>query len=229
MIQFKRNRNRYGWMVAIFFLLVLISACQSRIDGPKKTILPLDMKTILIFSFQDMSKRYGENVGMECPLCKARFIIGTVEKEAVEVLTSALMSYLENQTSFHLTPASPEQEALLARFSGADGRGEMEILLDLGRKFGVDGVVMGHIYRYRERVGSRYSVESPASVAFCVDLVNVRDGAVVWVGSFNETQQSLFENLFRFDRFIKRKGRWVTAREMAASGLEGALMSLGKE
>ena len=230
MFEIIRNRNKYRWIAALLFLLLLISACKSRVAGPEKIDTPFDMKKILIFPFQDMSKRYGENLSIRCPVCGARFTIGTVGKDAAGILTGVLMSYMKNRTAFHLMPASREQEVLLEKLSRDDpGRAEVEILIGLGRELGVDGVMVGHVYRYRERIGSRYSVERPASVAFDVDLVNVKDGGVVWVGSFNETQQSLSENLFRIDRFIKRKGRWATAKEMAVSGLESELKPLRKK
>jgi arginase family enzyme len=63
-------------------------------------------------------------------------------------------------------------------------------------------------------------------VAFSLILVRAKDGAVLWRYSFDQTQQSLTENLLNW-RFYKEKGmRWVTARELAAYGMEEAIKEL---
>jgi hypothetical protein len=54
----------------------------------------------------------------------------------------------------------------------------------------------------------------------------VLDGRTIWDGSFDETQQPLFENLFNLSAFFKRKGKWITAEELAFSGLEKVLETL---
>jgi len=65
-------------------------------------------------------------------------------------------------------------------------------------------------------------------VAFDIDLIRVADGRTVWSGSFDETQQSLGENLFQLGTFIARGGRWVTAKDMATSGLNNILKKFPK-
>ena len=54
-------------------------------------------------------------------------------------------------------------------------------------------------------------------------MIKVKDGCVLWNGRLDETQRSLSENLFRFGTFLKRKGRWVAAEDMAVSAIEDVL------
>ena len=84
---------------------------------------------------------------------------------------------------------------------------------------GADAVLAGKIYRFIERDGTGLSAKTPASVAFELDLIRVSDGRVVWSGHFDETQKSLFENLFQWNTFWQRKGMWITAEQMATEGL----------
>lgn len=105
---------------------------------------------------------------------------------------------------------------------------ERDILVEIGRALYADAVLVGHVYRFKDRVGTRYSVDSPASVAFDIHLVDVSNGSMLWVGHFDETQRSLFENLFKIGTFLRRKGTWITAEEMAVSGLEDVLQALPK-
>ena len=74
------------------------------------------------------------------------------------------------------------------------------------------------IYRFQERRGGNFSVERPASVGFHVHLLDQNGLMKVFV--FDETQQPLSENVFRFFTFLKRKGRWITAGELAREGVQ---------
>ena len=46
---------------------------------------------------------------------------------------------------------------------------------------------------------------------------------MIWNGHFEETQKPLSENVLDLGMFIKRKGSWVTADELAQGGLEDLL------
>ena len=70
-------------------------------------------------------------------------------------------------------------------------------LVDAVRKAGAeleaDGVIVGFVYRYRERVGYNYAAEKPASIFFEIQLFRSNDGALVWKGIFDKTQTSLWK------------------------------------
>jgi len=46
---------------------------------------------------------------------------------------------------------------------------------------------------------------------------------VLWSAHFDETQQPLSDDLFRLGLFLKRKAKWITAKDMAISGLKDML------
>jgi hypothetical protein len=89
-----------------------------------------------------------------------------------------------------------------------------------GKALGADTVMVGFVWRFRQRVGGAAGVETPASVAFALYLIDVETGRVRWDGDFNETQRSLSENILEAGKFLKRGGRWLTALELARSGVE---------
>ena len=89
----------------------------------------------------------------------------------------------------------------------------------VARKVGANIAVVGVLTRYRERVGTDWSVERPASVAYEALLVRANDGATLDRDAFDYTQQSLTSNLLDLPRFLRGGGRWLTGREL----LDGAL------
>jgi hypothetical protein len=98
-----------------------------------------------------------------------------------------------------------------------------EAIRKVGAELEADGVVIGYVYRFRERVGYDYSVEKPASVFFEIQLFRCHDGVLVWKGIFEKTQTSLMENLYRLSYFFKDRGRWITAKELAKEGMDDTL------
>jgi len=99
---------------------------------------------------------------------------------------------------------------------------------EIGKSFGADGALVGRIYRWQEREGTDYAVSRPASVAFNLLLVRPEDGAILWGGRFDKTQQSLSENLFDMSTFLHGGGRWMTARKLALMGLDETMARMPK-
>jgi hypothetical protein len=171
-----------------------------------------------------MAAVYGENVDVRCPLCGNMFITGEVAVDAEAMMTAHLTSLMAERSDFKIIP--PEQaKGIVSSLSPTNKKelSETEILVAAGRALDADAVISGHVYRFRERIGTRYAVDEAASVAFDIHLVRVSDGRIIWVGRFDETQIPLTENLFKVGAFFKRKWGWITAGEMAASALDDVL------
>jgi len=90
----------------------------------------------------------------------------------------------------------------------------------VARKVDANLAVVGVLTRYRERVGTDWSVEQPASVAYTAVLVRASDGATLDTAAFDYTQQTLTSNLLQLPRFLRGGGRWLTCRELLDGGLE---------
>jgi len=89
----------------------------------------------------------------------------------------------------------------------------------VAHKVGANLAVVGVLTRYRDRIGTDWSVQQPASAAYEAKLVRASDGAPLDTAAFDYTQQTLTSNLLDLPRFLRGGGRWVTAREL----LDGAL------
>jgi TolB-like protein len=230
MIRKVPHDNLRGFVtIGIITLILLLSACKSNVVIPEAPAAKSSIEKLLILPFKDLSSLYGKNVNVRCPLCGNVFSTGDVEIFAVDVLTDRLISIIKGRKDFELIPPGQAQGAMSVLLSADKSElSERDILVKIGRALYADAVLVGHVYRFKDRVGTRYSVDSPASVAFDIHLIDVSKGSMLWVGHFDETQRTLSENLFKIGTFLRRKGSWITAEEMAVSGLEDALQTFPK-
>jgi len=185
------------------------------------------IKQVAVLSFRNMTEIYGEKTSLINPISGKVFVTGKIEQSAKSLLTRLLISRISNIESYQLLP--PEQaEGILSSIYEEDAKGQDERhkIMQIGRQIGADVVLVGYIYRFKDRVGGKYAVDTPASVAFDLNMISTHDGALIWSGHFDETQQSLNENLFLLSDFLKRGGVWVTAEQMAAAGLDDLVMNM---
>lgn len=99
-------------------------------------------------------------------------------------------------------------------------------LRQIGEMVFADAVMVGRVQRFRERVGDNWGVKSPASVAFVLDLIDVRRGDVIWSARFDETQKPLSENIFGLGDISQRGVRWLSAEQLMMDGVKKAVGQL---
>ena len=209
--------------ISFFIVTSSLFACKSSVPVRETAALPSTNEKLLILPFKDMSAIYGKNVSLRCPLCGNIFMTGEVADDAEDILTQSLISLMQGRKGIKLIPSGQAQGVWSKMLRDEDRLSERDQIVETGRILGADLVMAGYVYRFRERTGTRYAADSPASVAFGVHLVDVASRRVLWTGRFDETQRSLSENLFKIGAFLKRKGAWVTVNKMAISALEDML------
>ncbi len=112
----------------------------------------------------------------------------------------------------------------------------VSLVRQLGQLLEVDMVVVGSVWRYRERGAvegvpddewryrERTTVrgvpESGASVAFAIYFVDVATGEPLWRGIYDATQQTVLEDLFQAGKQVRMGLRWLNADELAAHGVQ---------
>ncbi len=96
----------------------------------------------------------------------------------------------------------------------------------IGETVYADAVLVVRVQRFRERVGAEWGIKSPASVAFVLDLVDVRRSDIVWSAHFDETQRSPAENIFVLGDIGQRGVKWLSAEQLAESGVRKAVAQL---
>lgn len=204
----------------IFSLIFLFSCHITDHQSQKRESFPRSIEKIVVVGFK-VALSEGENPGLfRCPICGATFMAETVAETIAKEMTADLFNYLKEIEKYSLITPGQARGVCSTIFSENVTLDIIEILKETGKSFSSDAVLFGYIYRWRERVGTKYGVDSPASVAFDLHLVSTDNGSILWKGSFNKTQVSLLENLLDLSTFIRSGGKWLTARELAQIGLE---------
>jgi hypothetical protein len=94
----------------------------------------------------------------------------------------------------------------------------------LAKKFGenlqADLVLVGAVWRFREKGTVEEMPDSPASVAFSVYLMEVAGGKRLWRNSFDGNQKTLSEDVLGGLKQIKMGLRWLSVNELARYGVK---------
>lgn len=214
-------------LLLIFALSVLFWAGCASGPEPKPAASGAGVRTILVMDFVNVAEIHGEDQGVRSPVSSQAFVTGPVEKDACQFMTRQIMNHISEKTEYVPVPYEDAQGALAVSNNGSNLLTAGQIC-KVGRDLGVDAVVAGHVYRFKDRVGAAYSVDEPASVAFDVHMLRVEDQAFLWSLRYDETQKALSDNLLDISKFFKRGASWVTAHRLASSGLEEGLQSFPK-
>ncbi|WP_435547095.1 hypothetical protein [Desulfobacterium sp. N47] len=222
------NKTRPAFSAVIYCFLLIVSlmltSCNSHTVKPDLFSNDEKIEKVLVLRFKNFTEFCGNENNIRCPLCGNIFLTGEVAEGSDNILTNQLYSVLEKNTDFKII--HPDKAEFLAddfRACFKDATAEINKIAEIGQSVGADAVFLGHIYRFKERVGTSYGVKSPASVAFDLHLISVSERRIIWSGHLDETQQPLFDNLFEIGNFIKRGGKWVVAEDLAKPGLEDML------
>jgi len=153
-----------------------------------------------------------------CPLAEESFTPCTIEKAAEAELTRAVAQVLPRAgDSIQWVPQQEINQA--SDKLKEQGRANLDLLgerqKEIAKEVGADAALLGFVYCYRERSGNAFASKTPASIGFCLHLVDAKSGEVLWSFRYEDEQEALSENILALPRFIKRGGRWITISAMA--------------
>lgn len=220
----KRPVNLAMMFCLSLFVSLMLPACNSSTVKSEVFFPKEKLEKVLVLQFKDFAGFCGKENNVRCPVCGNTFLTGDVAEDADVILTNYLFSLLEKHTDFKII--HPDKAEFLSDDFKAcikDATAEINKIAEIGHSAGADAVFLGHIYRFKQRIGTNYGVKSPASVAFDLHLISVSERRIIWSGHVDETQRPLSENLFEIGSFIKRGWKWVVAEDLAISGLEDIL------
>jgi hypothetical protein len=157
---------------------------------------------------------------VRCLICGSVNSSGSIVPGAEKIVEEIFTDKLRGLKDAEMIPS--EKAAGVYQRISADSLKQplLQIMQKVGNELHADVLAVGYVYRYRERLGYEYSTERPASVAFEIHLISVKDGSTLWRGIFDKTQKSLMEDIFQASSFFKGGAKWVTARELTKLGVD---------
>lgn len=218
---FSRRGNPLGCFGLLFFILIGLSVPSiSKGDSGEKPTLG-----IIPFQYINRMEHPTKRV-VTCPLCKGIYKHGEIIPNAEKDLTQIFYNKMEALGRFNLLALEKVEEAIPPSLRSQIERDPFPSIQKMGKDLGIDFLFIGCLFRFEQRLGSSIGVERPASVGFDVHLFRLRDGKMVWVGKFEETQRPLSENLLKIGAFFRRKASWLTAEELSCVGMDEMLKKL---
>jgi hypothetical protein len=172
--------------------------------------------------------RHPTNVreNLNCSLCRLTFDPESVGTGAENTLTRYVHEAIYDRFEDRVIP----MERVMRTYEGIPKDDERDTLLTLARKvgqaLGANVMVLGTVWRYRDKTGSAASSMNPASVVFDIYLVDVRTGEMLWMGNYDETQRALSDNIWDASVFFSRGVKWLSANELAQYGVNEVLKQL---
>lgn len=106
-----------------------------------------------------------------------------------------------------------------AAFAPEVSGGVFGVVAAIGKKVGCDGVLVTTVRKFKQRVGTEYASDDPASADLHMVLLHAGSGAVLWTADFRETQESFLDNIFSYDKMQKQGFKWISVEQLMEQGI----------
>ncbi len=212
---------RFFTLFFVFFSVAAIAGCASKGDVRETPRKPdISIRTIAVIPFQKVLPEDQNSHTVRGPVSRTLARSCFVPDDAPDAVEHLFVDRLKAYPKLIVIPGD-KTEGIYRRVSAESFKTKpVDVLRKVGKELEADAVAAGYLYCYRERKGYKYGTDKPASVVFEMVLVRVRDGAVIWSSYFDKTQRSLMENVLQLSTFIRSGGKWMTASELSAEGID---------
>jgi hypothetical protein len=208
------------WLL-VFSGLLLTFGCQT-----KKNVTPviprdLNLNKVVVVGFLRALSPADEPGMFKNPLSWSIVPAEPVPPEIIQKMSDILFKKVAAEKGYELVSRN-QAIGVYSNIVASDknvGMTAIKVIQEVGTTFNADAVLVGYMYRWRERVGGDYAAQSPASVSFDLHLIRPVDGAILWKSKFDKTQQSLSENILDMNTFLKGGGKWMSVDDLAMIGL----------
>ena len=134
--------------------------------------------------------RYGSSIGetLSAPLSQLQFNPENVVAICDRVLAGYVQEALQKRHGEKVIPLS-DVRTVFERIPKNEAEDTpRDLAQKTGHALGADLIIVGTVWKFKERVGGAMGVESPASVAFAIGLIDVTSGRMLWKAAFDKTR-----------------------------------------
>ena len=222
------NRAIFILSLLIFFGLFLSLGCKKQQAASVKAPRVLSVKKVVAVGFLSAISETDKAGSFHNPLSGSMVTAEPIPGDVIQSASDTLFERIVSEKNFELVSRGQAIGAYssIIRSDKNVGMPQIQVVQEVGKQFDADAVLIGYIYRWREREGTDYGVTRAASVSLDLHLIRPSNGAILWKGKFDKTQQSLSENLFDFGTFTESGGKWLTVDKLAAIGFDKMLKDM---
>lgn len=212
---------KYAQHLCIILLLLaglILSGCQQVTQGPS----PLPEVTIGVAQFTQPQHTWDLLAGY-IPENQPK-----LDSDALHALDSTFEDMLFKQTNRRYTSSGASTRCLELDIQNNGGsQNALEKWVNVGKCMNVDMLVVPQILAWTDRDGGEMGTDHPATVIMDIFVIDINKQRSTSRFHFDETQESLSNNLMNFGKFMNRKGKWITAHQLAEEGMRKGIKELG--
>jgi len=212
----------------IFFGLILNPGCRKQQVASVKTPRVLSIKKVVAVGFLPAMTGKDKPGSFHNPLSGSMVTADPIPPDVIRTASNTLLERIVAEKNFELVSRGQAIGAYSSIIQSDKNIGlpPIQVVQKMGEQFSAGAVLIGYIYRWREREGTDYGITRAASVSFDLHLIRSSNGAIMWKYKFDKTQQSLTENLFDLGTFKESGGKWLTVDKLAAIGFDKMLKDM---
>lgn len=157
---------------------------------------------------------------LSCPIDQICMEDQAIQPDAGQMLMRLIQSVLKQRFGQHVVPMDQVQSAYTRIRLDGSKDSPRTLARRLSEQLDADLMVIGKVWRYRDRGAVEGFPDKPASVAFALYLVEPVSGRQLWRGLFDEAQEFALQNMGKFTDRIKMGLKWLSANELARHGVK---------
>ena len=215
------NRVLHRVLLAVLISFIFPVMCLAAEDGTQ-TAKIVSVKNSKIGIMPFVAGKFHANIDdivektISCSISQLCFEPQDIKLGAEKDLTRYVTEFLEPRLIPNTLILPDDAMAAYNALSADENKDTLRSLaVRFGKKLNADYVLVGTVWRYRDRSQKEDAFERPASVAFVAYLVDVTDGRRVWKGYYDKSQKALTDDLSNAPLFFKGGAKWLTANEIA--------------
>ena len=195
-------------LLGLMLVLLATSACRTPPSDTQTLVgyseLPLSRVAVMPFLPGNTALQADDRVqpALDCTLMEFCQEVNELGFGAEEALTRQMQRVLELRLGSKVLSPARSADVFDALPQNRMVDTPRQLAQRFGRAMGADHVILGSVWRYRER-----TVDQGASVGFTVYLLEVDNGRRVWRGRYEKTQKALTEDLLNAGNFFQKGAR----------------------
>lgn len=203
--------------------------CYAQTQAAQRSLSDVSVEKIALMPFL-MGQLQSPNAPIAKPLSKPISQL-SVDARGLPEAVDRIMNRIVNQAlkvRFQARMVSPDRvaDSYQALLTDQELDTPRKRAVKLGQELEANLVMVGTVWRFREKGAIDGAPDNPASVGFALYLVDVETGARLWHGSFDGTQKTLSQDVLGGLKQLNMGLRWLSAEELAQYGLKSMFRKL---